>query len=681
MNDSAGHHEAVLLVELQLASARPLPSATAIDPLAHVTADGTPLDPTAAAAAAAVAAKRERRKRRSKEHRRRSSDEAPALPTSPPAPTLSLSCDACTTEVVGVLRRLVAAVSCQDGVKHKSLPPPAAGWMPSLEQEAALGDVISCTGDEEYITRALAAASSLVEAHWILPTLVRTRCCSHAAVIITEFPAALANLHTKRTSIIDGALQAMRTAHAAEVHAIREGREKALAEQIEAGKSQPPKAETPVAQGDEGDEGDGLSRRESSIRTPPFGTRESASRGESREVKRDDNGMTKAESDLQESLKKWSKQHHVELEKLNKSMHAASAEVSWPLSTLELGLVALMPTPMLDALSLRAATLARGACVDLAADARLRHTHIKDTCDSLLDRIASRPDDLEALAAQEAMMENLHLDLETVALETTAARLMTEELEYALLPPTEALLRRLLAPDPRASPTRRYHGWQLSDDDFALAMRVRSLPSEVVSAAEDRVHDLDRRKKAFAAELSRETQGFIESMAMLARASEDFRTHLDLEQSDANHLEAIALTQVRPLHAAPSSQPVSHLVARVCAPLPLTQSLQKARLDGERINRREGLLDWPITSYEMLEEVAVQIKPYASLWEVAVEVRHDLPVWYDGPFLLIDPAEVATKTIQWMATLHAQVRHLPTSHDISPHLHLRPSSPTCTHLR
>ena len=69
--------------------------------------------------------------------------------------------------------------------------------------------------------------------------------------------------------------------------------------------------------------------------------------------------------------------------------------------------------------------------------------------------------------------------------------------------------------------------WQ----DFALAVRVRGLPAEVLVAAEDRYADLSRRKKGFALELSKEQQTFIGTMSRLADAADDFRTHLDVEKA------------------------------------------------------------------------------------------------------------------------------------------------------
>ena len=49
-------------------------------------------------------------------------------------------------------------------------------------------------------------------------------------------------------------------------------------------------------------------------------------------------------------------------------------------------------------------------------------------------------------------------------------------------------------------------GWQISEEDFGLAMRVRLLPNEVMDAADDRVADLEKRKQQFAEELSQQQQ-------------------------------------------------------------------------------------------------------------------------------------------------------------------------------
>ena len=65
-----------------------------------------------------------------------------------------------------------------------------------------------------------------------------------------------------------------------------------------------------------------------------------------------------------------------------------------------------------------------------------------------------------------------------------------------------------------------------------------------------------------------------------------------------------------------------------------------------------GLFGWPITSHEMLSEVEAEIAPYAQLWSVAVELKTELPVWYDGPFMNVDPHEVVKKSKDWMRTLN-----------------------------
>ena len=92
------------------------------------------------------------------------------------------------------------------------------------------------------------------------------------------------------------------------------------------------------------------------------------------------------------------------------------------------------------------------------------------------------------------MFEHLHLDLDLIDLEISAARTLLDELETS--------------------------GVEIAAEDFALAIHVRSLPSEVVTAAEHRVADLEKKKKAFAIELSQETQEFIGTMyAALLRGS------------------------------------------------------------------------------------------------------------------------------------------------------------------
>ena len=160
--------------------------------------------------------------------------------------------------------------------------------------------------------------------------------------------------------------------------------------------------------------------------------------------------------------------------------------------------------------------------------------------------------------------EHLHLDIEFVQLELTAARSMLDDLEH--------------------------NGWPVSDEDFALAVRARALPIEVLTAADARVSDLEARKKHFAEELSEQQQAFIGTMRKLADAADEFRSHLDVEEAEENHTRSNKLLQ----------------------------DLKNAKADGEVINRREGLFGWHITSHEMLSEVEAEITPYSELWEVAV---------------------------------------------------------------
>ena len=173
-----------------------------------------------------------------------------------------------------------------------------------------------------------------------------------------------------------------------------------------------------------------------------------------------------------------------------------------------------------------------------------------------------------------------------------------------------------------------HNGWPVSDEDFALAVRARALPIEVLTAADARVSDLEARKKHFAEELSEQQQAFIGTMRKLADAADEFRSHLDVEDAEENHTRSNKLLQ----------------------------DLKNAKADGEVINRREGLFGWHITSHEMLSEVEAEITPYSELWEVAVDMRQFLPAWYDGPFKEVEPSAVSEKAKHWLNALSNQVR-------------------------
>lgn len=108
-----------------------------------------------------------------------------------------------------------------------------------------------------------------------------------------------------------------------------------------------------------------------------------------------------------------------------------------------------------------------------------------------------------------------------------------------------------------------------------MAVLVRRLPGDVLNAADSRVQDLEKRKKSFAAELSKEQQEFVAELSVLASQADKLATSLDVERAEENHYRAQQLSE----------------------------GLRAAKADGERINRREGLFGWPITSHEMLAEV------------------------------------------------------------------------------
>ena len=180
-----------------------------------------------------------------------------------------------------------------------------------------------------------------------------------------------------------------------------------------------------------------------------------------------------------------------------------------------------------------------------------------------------------------------------------------------------------------------HNGWPVSDEDFALAVRARALPIEVLTAADARVSDLEARKKHFAEELSEQQQAFIGTMRKLADAADEFRSHLDVEEAEENHTMSNKLLQ----------------------------DLKNAKADGEVINRREGLFGWHITSHEMLSEVEAEITPYSELWEVAVDMRQFLPAWYDGPFKEVEPSAVSEKAKHWLNALSNQLEHFESNED------------------
>ena len=302
--------------------------------------------------------------------------EVPALP---PVPCLLPSRNHCAQQVRACLDLIVQRVAAQAGLRSSHLPPPRAGHR-SLHSNLDEGELHVFKAGDELVEDARGQVDWQLEAHWALPDLLRTRCEPHAYIILCEVTAAIGSLH-------DG------------LHELAPTVDEQLAALPDAGRSPSTRAV-------------GVPSTRASL---PISAEESRRKA----------------AELAEGMRQWLRSHTRELTRLNRSIAAASDEVFAPDRTLHMGLFSVAPTPLLSSLEERADALTKAAFGAVAASARQRHQRSIGRCTRFLADIASKPSDIEALSAQEAMLKKLPTALESMGLELSLARMLLDELYSA----------------------------------------------------------------------------------------------------------------------------------------------------------------------------------------------------------------------------------------------------------
>ncbi len=73
----------------------------------------------------------------------------------------------------------------------------------------------------------------------------------------------------------------------------------------------------------------------------------------------------------------------------------------------------------------------------------------------------------------------------------------------------------------------------------------------------------------------------------------------------------------------------------------------EAKAQAQNFNRRERLLDLPITDYLVLKHLEKDIEPFFNLWNIAYEFSASKKEWLYGPFLELNGAHVDSDTSDW----------------------------------
>ncbi|KAK9508782.1 hypothetical protein O3M35_006257 [Rhynocoris fuscipes] len=81
---------------------------------------------------------------------------------------------------------------------------------------------------------------------------------------------------------------------------------------------------------------------------------------------------------------------------------------------------------------------------------------------------------------------------------------------------------------------------------------------------------------------------------------------------------------------------IEEMAAGVAAVEELVNILKQDKLTAEGINSEEELLDYPVTSFTVLNHMLVAVEPYDKLWHTVYEFQVSHEKWYYGPFMGLD---------------------------------------------
>ncbi|KAJ1482176.1 dynein heavy chain, N-terminal region 2-domain-containing protein, partial [Baffinella frigidus] len=65
------------------------------------------------------------------------------------------------------------------------------------------------------------------------------------------------------------------------------------------------------------------------------------------------------------------------------------------------------------------------------------------------------------------------------------------------------------------------------------------------------------------------------------------------------------------------------------------------------VNNREKLFEFASTSFDEIESMTINFKPYADLWTISAEFTKKFPTWTDGPFTSLDADAIEANVTAW----------------------------------
>ena len=230
---------------------------------------------------------------------------------------------------------------------------------------------------------------------------------------------------------------------------------------------------------------------------------------------------------------------------------------------------------------------------DILSETREQSMSMVDAFNGILSKLQESPEDPEQLAVLQEYVKTCDTEVDELTNEVIRAREkhdLLEEFEF-----------------------------EVSQDDFTLYWQAYGKPKEIHNVRQAAIPRQEDDRLKFMQKLQDLSAEFQKELQSIESEIKAFFTYQDLDQAEEYAGQVMLLNQ----------------------------RLVEAHETSEMVNSREKLFEFPITSFDEIESMSFNFKPYADLWAIAAEFTKKFPNWTDGPFTGLDAESIESNVTTW----------------------------------